>query len=179
MFSMLHLLQENTFQAIVVTDYTSSYAVFTYRCGDLNSPGFQHYSTIGINADNAFSFNHQLSGYEAIIDVSCANGEWNNLVYELNRDSRGRVDQSDSQRAIGECWNYYVIDTQRDATINSALFSDAVTKLPKCPCSESQVINDLQFYIDPDNSNCYISRFYESMFGLGVHCCYQGNQDTG
>ena len=172
------LLQENTFQAVVVTNYTSSYAIFTYRCGDLSTPGFQYYSTVGINADNAFSFNHQLSGYEAINTIACANGEFTNLVYELNRDSRGTVEQSDSQHTIAECWNYYVLS--QTLNMNSTVpLSEALANLPKCPCSAQQVLYDMQFYVDPDDSTCYISRFYESKLGLGTYCCYQGSQDSG
>lgn len=160
----------------MVTDYIRSYAIFTYRCGDLNTPGYHQYSTIGINADDAFGINHPLSGSRAITNVSCANGEWNNLVYEL---SSSAIEVTASQSMIGECWNYYALDIGRDASINSTLFSSAIENLPKCPCSMQQVIYDLQFYVDPEDSNCYISRFYQSAFGLGVYCCYQGSLDTG
>ena len=156
----------------MVTNFTSSYAIFTYRCGDLSSPGFQHYSTIGVNADNAFASNHPLSGYDTVNHVSCAQGDWNNLVYQLNRDSRGTVEQTNSQRTIAECWNYYAMNV-----ISTA--ASAIANLPRCPCSVQQVMYDMQFYVDPDDSTCYISRFYEPTLGLGSYCCYQGSQDTG
>ena len=75
--------QTNTFQGIVITNGASSYAVFTYECGDINWSGM---ATIGFKATGSFYQNHAYSGSRAAsIDcVNSPNSQWNNVVYRLN-----------------------------------------------------------------------------------------------
>lgn len=78
-------LQTNTFQAIVITDFTTSYALFIYKCQDLQFSGS---ATIGFTAGDVLYSNHRLSGYKAK-KIACINSEqteWVNLVYKLTRE---------------------------------------------------------------------------------------------
>ena len=79
--------QTNTFQAIAITDGSQSYAVYTYRCGDL---GWSGGATIGYNGGPVGNFyaNHPLSGQNAR-NIACQNlqtMEWSNVVYNISCD---------------------------------------------------------------------------------------------
>ena len=81
------ITQTNTFQAIAITDGTQSYAVYTYRCGDLQWPGG---ATIGYNGGPVGNFfeNHLLSGDNAN-SIACINlgvTEFTNVVYNISID---------------------------------------------------------------------------------------------
>ena len=78
--------QTNTFQAIAITDGSQSYAVYTYRCGDL---GWSGGATIGYNGGPVGNFyaNHPLSGTTSANAIACLNSdltEWFNLVYNVS-----------------------------------------------------------------------------------------------
>ena len=82
---MSESIQNNTFQAIVITDGTRSYSVFTYKCGELqwsyNGP------TIGYNAGGAYFKNHPNTGSFAAHEIACLNSpqsDWYNVVYNLS-----------------------------------------------------------------------------------------------
>ncbi|CAI8033001.1 Low-density lipoprotein receptor-related protein 6, partial [Geodia barretti] len=74
----------NSFQAIIVTDHTNqTYAVFTYKCGDLN---WARTPTIGFNAASLFYENYELSGSPNAESMDCTNGpgsEYFNLMYNI------------------------------------------------------------------------------------------------
>ena len=76
--------QRNTFQGIVITDGSKTYAVYIYLCDDIQwSDG----SVIGFNAGGSYFANHPLSDTIAARDIDCVNSpgsEWNNVVYDLN-----------------------------------------------------------------------------------------------
>ena len=76
--------QRNTFQGVVITDTIKTYAVYIYRCNDIEwSDG----SVIGFNAGGSFFANHPLSDSTAARDIDCVNSpgsERNNVVYDLN-----------------------------------------------------------------------------------------------
>ncbi len=78
-------MQRNTYQGIVITDGLNSYAVYTYRCEELE---WGDGATIGYNAAGDYFENHELSGSSAT-DVACLNdvfSVWSNLVYRLSVD---------------------------------------------------------------------------------------------
>ena len=77
--------QSNTFQGIVITNGSKTYAVYTYHCDDVQwSDG----SVIGFNAGGRYYANHPLSDSIAASDIDCVHhslgSEWNNVVYDLN-----------------------------------------------------------------------------------------------
>ena len=75
-------MQGNTFQAILITDGSKSYAVFTYRCEQLE---WSDEATIGINTPDDIIINHPLSGTDLIDEIACihVDSPWKNLIYEL------------------------------------------------------------------------------------------------
>ena len=158
----------------MITDYISSYAIFAYQCGDLNSPGFQYYSAIGINAGNSFSINHPLSVTAQVTDVACSNpsSNWTYLAYRLNVHSNEILQPSPQQLQVTSCWSYHVNDINRECIIPTEHLSEDIVSLPPCPCSKQKIVRDGHFYLDPENDECYISRF-PSNFGLGRSCCYR------
>jgi len=78
--------QTNTFQGIVTTDHRRSFAVFSYKCGDI---GFSNSATIGFTAEDVFFANHPLTVRRRAQDIACINSpesEWVNVVYELTSE---------------------------------------------------------------------------------------------
>ena len=75
-------LQNNSYQAALITDGIQSYAVFTFKCGSL---GWAGEATIGFNAGGDYFENHPLSGLSLSNVVACVHNdsEWNNVVYNL------------------------------------------------------------------------------------------------
>lgn len=77
--------QTNSFQAILITDGTKSYAVYTYRCGQME---WGDESTIGFNAGGDYYENHPITGHFQSHYVSClqniSNGNLiTNVIYDL------------------------------------------------------------------------------------------------
>lgn len=82
------LPQENTYQALVITDTLwQSYAVFTYKCGLLEWSGDSAFeAVIGYSALGQFFEDHPLSQMSNTNDIACLNSpqsEWSNVVYNL------------------------------------------------------------------------------------------------
>ena len=76
--------QVNTWQGLVVTDGTNSYAVFTYRCGDMT---WAYNPTIGFNAAGSSFANHPNTGSSNAEEIACLNSpqsQWYNLVYQIS-----------------------------------------------------------------------------------------------
>ncbi len=81
--SLMSPLQENTFQGVLVTDGSVSYAVFIYNCDQMDWGGG---ATIGYHADGDFYKNHALTGSESANEIACTNSPdspWSNVVYRL------------------------------------------------------------------------------------------------
>ena len=73
-------IQENTFQAILITDGTYSYTIFTYKCGFMQ---WDRYATIGIKADaNYFINNHPSSNAVACLNFPKSN--YSNIIFLLS-----------------------------------------------------------------------------------------------
>lgn len=82
-FSFCCPLQENTFQAIIVSDGYYSYSIFTYKCGLMK---WDNGVNIGYSAGGNTYENYDPSSRE----VACVNSpesDWNNVVYQLSEDS--------------------------------------------------------------------------------------------
>ena len=80
---LFHKLQTDTFQGIVITNGSRSYAVFTYKCGLMQWSGE---ATIGFKADRTYYRNNPLSGTVLSNTIACINvpaSNWSNVVYNL------------------------------------------------------------------------------------------------
>ena len=81
--------QTNTFQGIIVTDFSRSFAVFTYYCGDLN---YSNGATIGFTTTDGLFANHPATLRGSAQSIACLNypaTPWVNVVYEIT--SRGEI----------------------------------------------------------------------------------------
>ena len=69
-----------------MTDGVQSYALFTYRCGEMEWSGG---ATIGFGASDELHSNLRLSDSFRAVAVACLNSpttEWSNLLYKLTQD---------------------------------------------------------------------------------------------
>ena len=79
------MLQRNTFQGIIVTNFTRSFAVFIYYCGDLT---FSSGATI--TPDGLFA-NHPATFSGSAQSIACMNSPaspWVNVVYEITTSGK-------------------------------------------------------------------------------------------
>ena len=70
---------------MIATDGLASYAIFTYKCGELNWL-WSKYATIGFSITQDFYANHYLSKNSNVNNISCLNSptsEWSNVVYHI------------------------------------------------------------------------------------------------
>ena len=84
-------MQTNTYQGVLVTDGTTSYAVFIYQCGLM---GWSGYASIGYYAVGNFSQDHPLANSVSANTIACVNlptSVWSNVVYQLSFVHRGNV----------------------------------------------------------------------------------------
>ena len=76
---------------MIATDGLDSYAIFTYKCGELNWLR-SNYATIGFSITQDFYANHYLSITANVNNISCLNSpnsEWSSVVYHIGL--RGEV----------------------------------------------------------------------------------------
>lgn len=157
-------LQENTFQAIIITNGTATFAVYTYNCDLMGWSGYDTYATIGYNLNGDYE-NHFLSGLESANTVACLstpNTKWDNLVYTI--DMTG-VNETQRQRA--QC----IISVLEDEDIFGSL-DEVFVKLEPCPCSLGQAQVDPRFvlYFSSEEFDCYVQLIpYETSV---QGCCY-------
>ncbi|XP_064388044.1 uncharacterized protein LOC135336225 isoform X3 [Halichondria panicea] len=173
----------NTYQAVVVTDGTQTFAVYTYNCEQLeweSGQGSSVYSVIGYNINDGNSLfssvnpfmNHPLSRSKGVRSVACMNNplrvEWSNLVYLVGNDTGA------GQLARANCINR--------ANKDQSSFQAKSFNSQPCPCSFAQAGRDNRyrfarntlFFITRDTSFfdnfCYVQRF-RSTNGVQL-CCY-------
>ena len=78
-------VEPNTFQAVLATDGTRSYATFTYECGKLNWVDYG--AAIGFSASDDFFAEHPLSRKLRVNEIACINrnsSKWSNLAYKIS-----------------------------------------------------------------------------------------------
>ena len=71
-----------------MTDFSRSFAVFTYYCGDL---GFSNGATIGFSSGDGLFANHPATLRGSAQSIACLNqptSPWINVVYELTAEGR-------------------------------------------------------------------------------------------
>ena len=187
-FLYLKEIQQNSYQALIISNYTTTYAVFTYdaRTFDWSSICNNVYSVIGYNFDqrtadsiNIPSFqNHRFSGSSSIKQIPLtfkAQGvQWANLIYLIGRD------ESPTQRSAAECVSMGNRDgsqfMERGVRVEQGL---------SCPCSVEQAFRDRRYIhaaaylaeLTGDDRflsrNCFVQVFRPLKANRGVHmCCY-------
>ena len=84
-FVTIVLLQTDTFQVVIASRGTTSFAIFTYKCNLLQWTRFN--AAIGYSAGPDNFANHPLSRTSKVINIDCLNypsSVWSNVVYNLN-----------------------------------------------------------------------------------------------
>ena len=173
-FSLSDTTQQNSYQAIVITDGADSYALFTYNCEQMEWTGYWQHGVVGYNAKGEHYENHPASGFEVVgTAVACANDfygtSWNNLMYKMSfpRDL--------TLKTRKECRDTNRIDSQRIP----ALISEIAERLEPCPCTPWQAWRDWgRFRWDWNNQLCFVQRFpvevevEEGTAYFTQQCCY-------
>ena len=75
--------QSNSFQAVLITNGTKSYAIYTYKCDLIE---WSNEATIGYNAAGDYYINHPFSGTALTDSIDCVHqpdSVWNNEIYDL------------------------------------------------------------------------------------------------
>ena len=79
-------IQPNTFQAVIASHGSLSYAVFTYQCDFINWTKENDYAAVGYTAGPHFFQNHPLSRTTNVVNIDCVNQPtsiWSNIIYKL------------------------------------------------------------------------------------------------
>jgi len=164
---MICFAQTNTYQAIVITDGIQAYAVFTYDCERMESPGHYQYATIGFNARGEYYQNHPFSGLSVANNIACQNVDglrWNTLVYRLHL----QVDLVQQNKA--ECLQQYKEDEAFYGRYIYFFFP-----VDPCPCTLHQAWRDPGFQWDWLNDPyCFYQRLTNVVDSdqSTQYCCY-------
>ena len=168
-YSVFLHMQTNTFQGVVITDGSQSYAVFIYKCGLLQWSGldrFYRHAVIGYNMKGQF-MNHPFSGFGVATNVACVNSpetSWTTLLYDI-----GEI-RDELQLSRMECLKTF----QNDVSLFGNSVKEIAVIVPACPCSLFQAFRDRRLFRVNDRTNdqarCFAQRFTNS---IGHHiCCY-------
>ena len=95
---ILHLLQTNTFQAVLVTDGTNSFTIFIYRCGDIqwDVEAVSRGATIGFGAGSELFSNHRLTLVQDATSIDCLNtpdNQFFTVLYDISNFMEGKVNK--------------------------------------------------------------------------------------
>ena len=167
-------MQENTYQALVITDGIESYAVFTYMCDSVQWSGLWRYPTIGYNAGGIIFANHYLTARkeaDEIDECTTSNSQFINIVYKIN------ADKSVIEELQARCLKWYYSDIESYKIEHNGEISNFSSSQIACPCTARQAWWDRRFwyFTSKDNSICFIERFRNSRGGA-QECCYSRNR---
>ena len=170
-YSCVYQQQENTYQALVITDGSESYTIFTYMCDLMQWNGLWNYPTIGYNAAGVLFENHPLTGREEANQIDCLysnSSQYNNVVYKISADA------DIIQQLQAQCLSWYYSDIESyGSSENISDFSDSQIA---CPCTSMQAWRDRRFwyFTRKNDSFCFIERFPNARGGA-QECCYSAS----
>ena len=168
-------MKRNTFQAILISNGTNTFTVFSYNCDSLGWTGYWRHASIGYSVQttgihgNFDEFvNHPLSLRSSVRNVACQNVgyhvPWSNLVYKVGGSTLT------IQELRAQCKRVYQKDIELFPDID--IVQDAL--LP-CPCSVRQIWRDRKYrffaYYYAERQWCYIQRFPSRQWASQL-CCY-------
>ena len=164
---ILCVLQKNTFEAIIVSNGSDTYAIYTYNCELLTNPGTYRKAVIGYNMGGLTLENNVFSGSSMAHRVACQHlpkYDWFNLVYKLNTGKDEKLE------AMKECRTLVAVD---EIDYNKYLIEYYELDLDPCPCTISNAWRDRNFRWDSNNFYCFYPRFatYNDS-NFDQYCCY-------
>ena len=121
---MFGYFQANTYQAVVITDGSKSYAVFTYMCDLMQWSGLYRYPTIGFSAAGTLFSNHPLTGQEEASSIDCIDGTFNSTLQLHTATPRLAKAPLRSQTAFTDhhcTWEKYKADHSSIADFNNEI----------------------------------------------------------
>ena len=184
---MSYLLQTNNYQAIVVTNNTRTFVIFTYTCGEIqwSALGRNRAAVVGYNARGDYYDNHPSSGFSAIGNsVSCTFQLGRRQARQAPPSSNNMFDVGTNTSVAqqrGECLTAINIDI---VFLTGGTPQNLVEMLDPCPYTLQQVREDFgRFVLQPGSfpsSVCYVSAMFISIqlverFSLTQQCCYDEN----
>ena len=180
--------QFNNYQAIVVTNVSHTFVVFSYICGDIQWSvlGRNKAAVVGFNAGGKYFVNHPLSGYAGVGDaVSCTFDLGkrrkrqitlvNNVGMQLPADKE-KVERFEKCNTASEDDKELLNAAQLNVTVLAQM-------LDPCPCTRRQAIMDRGRFRNQDNitQDCYVSTnpveldLYFTRSNLTQQCCYDNS----
>ena len=179
MIIMYNCLQENSYQAIVITDGANTYTVFTYNCNMMGWSGYWQHAVVGYNGRGNSYTNHPASGFDVISTaVACPNNlfykvPWNNIVYKISPPP----DQKEIKTLSCQWWAK-ILDTGL-LKISDDDVEQISKQLELCPCTAWQAWRDWgRFRRDFSEGLCFVQRstFVQQVEDLEQKftqkCCY-------
>ena len=187
--SFFVLLQTNSYQAIIVSNVTSTYAIFSYMCGEIqwSALGVSEAAIVGLNSAGRTVYNHPTSGSNAIGDfVSCTfilqnrqkrqAEQNNNLMLQIPAEPTltARIESCLAAYQADFLFFQFTPEYRR----NISLLRDL---LEPCPCSYYQALgNDYGRFIEQDGMPfCFVSANpvpvnvrVSQPLSLTQQCCY-------
>lgn len=172
-------LQTNSYQAVVISDASETYTVFTYNCDRLNwigvPPAAVGFSVLGDTDDFRNFENHGLSTRNEVGMVACNhtrfNRPWTNVVYRIG------ITLSAEQARRSRCSKQVLSDMNKLPSIDIPFSSTS------CPCTLFQLQQDYRYKISTDINSlnfsilCFISRnpILDEETGIVIQerCCYE------
>ena len=164
-FALYVVIQTNTFQGVIVTDYVYSYYAFSYTCGDIewSGQGFD-IASVGYNSHGDYFSNHPSNGFPDIGRiVSCTRRiipQGGRMKRQADNNGGGNANEmpanEDMQQAIDNCLNRRVDDATTIMDVNGNVV-DIVSMLPDCPRTRNQVVNGAEFRAFPEQPGCFRS----------------------
>ncbi len=186
-------MQTNTYQAVIISNVTQTFAVFAYLCGGVewSAVGSGRAAVQGYNEAGNHFFNHRLSGYLAIGDaVSC--------ISKQGKKRKRAIDDSDPicipvrpelNLLIRTCkqleiFNVDILFIGLDRSVSDSL-NEIAKLLPSCPRTRMQAdLSSAVFRPQPDlnKSQCYVSivpvpvrnLIQAKEVNVTQQCCYNG-----
>ena len=158
-----------------MTNFTHTYALFTYLCGDMqwSSVGENNAAVVGFNAMGEFFENHPQSGTQKIADaVSCGElrqrGDIDPLItiFQIPTEDCDNLTKP-SKRLLCHCKSRLANDISFDV-------NEVVKQLYPCPPTLQQAIADTGRFIRQNDNSCYVSGKTVSINNTSFtqQCCY-------
>ena len=170
------VLQENSYQAIITTDGSRSYAIFTYDCNKMgwSGDGKDYYAAVGFDANGELFQNHPASRYDVVAQaVACENmpcsNPINHIVYSLNASA---VSLTEKIKDTIEC-RRIMIENDNLLYNKNIQITNIFTKLEPCPCDLAHAYWDyVRFRLQSEESAyCFTQQVPSD--GSIQQCCYR------
>ena len=168
-------MQENSYQALVITDGANTYTVFTYNCDMMGWSGYTQHAVVGYNARGDTFTNHPVSGFELInTAVACPNNlfyqiAWSNIVYKISQPPDFKNNQ------IFKCRRLLGGDIRMHG--RNSMIEAIAGQLEPCPCSAWQAWRDWgRFHSEQSRGLCFMQRFplvLDNGMEFTQECCYK------